>query len=366
MPRFNLVLLTLLAIGLCNATSVAQEQSDAAGANQQTDTPQQPPAEKQPLWYRTEGELTALPTANEQWMNSPPLSLEQLEGKGIVLWFFEEQCPNCEKKWGSMLAAARQHQDKPLLFVAVNSGNTPAQIAGYIKRNRIDWPVIVDTDRSFEKACLGANTEISLNHIYQMGVLSAAGEWRIANHRVLDEVAEAAAEGGSWRVDPSEIPDDLRQAWAQVEIGNYPAASRTIMRAGKGGDAPTKEAAKKIYDAVKSSMDAELASINEQLGSGDNYAAYKALGQFIDVYDGYPMHPAVQKKYKDVGQTEEVKTEKLAAKKVAAAVRVGSKNTPAAVKRAVGQLEKVVAEYPDTEAAAEAQSLLDQVAAGGA
>jgi len=117
---------------------------------------------------------------------------------------------------------------------------------------------------------------------------------------------------------------------------------------------------------VKTSMDAQLASINEQLSSGDNYAAYKALEHFRNVYDGYPMHSAVDKKYKEVSQTEEVKAEKLAAKKVAAAVRAGSKNTPAAVKRAVGQLEKVIADFPNTEAAVEAQSLLDQVAASGA
>jgi len=241
MSRFYLVLLFVLNLALGHALSLAQAQpvENAAGGNETAGTQQQPAAE-QPLWYRTEGKLTALPTSNDQWMNSPPLSLEQLEGKGLVLWFFEEQCPTCEKKWATMLEAARQHQDKPLLFVAVNSGNTPAQIANYVKRNRIDWPVIVDTDRSFEKACLGANTEISLNQIHRMGVLSAAGEWRIANHRVIDKVAEAAAKGGSWRVDPNEIPDDLRQAWAQVEIGNYPAASRTIMRAGKRGDAPPK------------------------------------------------------------------------------------------------------------------------------
>lgn len=369
MLRTVLHLLVVAALSFTFAVDHANAQSGTKGSatRQASSGTKEPPTnDPQPLWYRTEGELAELPSADEQWINSPPLKLDQLEGKGLVFWFFEEQCPNCEKKWPAMLAAARQHQDKPLLFIAVNSGNTPAQIAGYIKRNRIDWPVIVDTDRSFEKACLGANTEISLQRIYQMGVRLAEGDWKIANYRILDQVAAAATEGGTWNIEPEGIPDELRQAWAQVEIGNYPAASRAIMRAGKTGDAASKAAAKRLFEHVKASMDEELVAIKEQLKTGDDYAAYKALGSLLDVYDGYPVPRAVEEKYKEVGQKEAVKAEHRAAKKVAAAIRTGSKNTPAAVKRAVKQLEKVIADFPDTEAAAEAQTLLDQVAATGA
>lgn len=341
----------------CVATTLLLAQAALVVAQEVEQAEKSPTQE--PIWYRTGGELTELPASPEQWINCPPLSLESLDGKGIVLYYFEEQCPNCEKRWPALLQAAAQHQDDPVIFIAVNSGNAPQQIAGYLKRNHINWPVIVDTDRSFEKESLGKT--ISLENIYAVNVRTASGEWRGASPDQLDAVATAAAEGGKWRVDPAAMPDELRAAWAQVEIGNYPAASRAIMRAGKQGDAATKAAAKQLFDAVKASMDGQLAAINQQLGAEEHWAAYQALGQFMQVYDGYPMHPAVAEKYKEVAQMDAVKAQHAAAKKLAAAIRTGSKNTPAAIKRAVGQLERLIEEYPDTEAATKAQELLDQV-----
>ncbi len=38
-----------------------------------------------------------------------------------------------------------------MLFVAVNSGTSPAEFEGYLQRNNVTWPAISDWDRSFEK-----------------------------------------------------------------------------------------------------------------------------------------------------------------------------------------------------------------------
>ena len=72
-------------------------------------------------------ELARLPNSPANWMNSAPLSLEQLQGKGIVVWYFEEQCPSCEKKWPAILEMAEKHRDKPVVFIAVNSGESPTK-----------------------------------------------------------------------------------------------------------------------------------------------------------------------------------------------------------------------------------------------
>lgn len=82
MTRCSLV--TALAIVLTANLAIGQEQDSPA-----------PPAK--PTWYRTSGELTELPSNPQQWINCPPLSLDQLKDKGVVLFFFEEQCPTCEK-----------------------------------------------------------------------------------------------------------------------------------------------------------------------------------------------------------------------------------------------------------------------------
>ncbi|MCO6046822.1 TlpA family protein disulfide reductase [Aeoliella sp. ICT_H6.2] len=308
--------------------------------------------------------LADLPTSPDQWLNSGPLSLDSLQGKGIVFYYFEEQCPTCEGRWPDILEVAERHRDEPVVFVAVNSGNSPDQIRGYLKRNNIDWPVIVDTDRSFEESSLGMT--ISLQNIYQARMLTAKGTWKGANPDELDNAATTASEGGSWLVDPTSMPEDLRRAWHEVEISNYGSASRAIMRAGREGDGPTKVAAKQLFDVVQASMNADLAAIGQQLKSGQNWPAYQALEQFLAKYDGYPMHPAVAEKHEQVSQMEEVQNENKAAKKLAAAIRTGSRNTASSVKKAVGMLEALIEDYPDTEAAADAQKLLEQVEKGDA
>src|SRR5262245_2815397 len=49
-----------------------------------------------------------LPTDPSAWLNAPPLTPQMLEGKGVVLWFFEEQCPTCRGKWPGMYELAKK------------------------------------------------------------------------------------------------------------------------------------------------------------------------------------------------------------------------------------------------------------------
>ena len=70
-----------------------------------------------------------LPANPAMWLNSPPLTAETLKGKGVVLWFYEEQCPSCRKKWPDMYAVAKKFEGEPVVFIAVNSGNRATRFA---------------------------------------------------------------------------------------------------------------------------------------------------------------------------------------------------------------------------------------------
>lgn len=309
-----------------------------------------------------DNKLSNLPTSPDQWINSAPLPLDSLVGKGIVFYYFEEQCPKCEGRWPDILEVAERHRDEPVVFIAVNSGNSPEQLRSYLKRNKIDWPVIVDTNRSFEESSLGM--EISLQNIYQTRMITAGGEWKRGNPNELDDAATTASEGGNWSIDPTSLPEELRAAWRDIEIGNYAHAARSIMRAGREGDAATKAGAKQLFDVVQGSMNTDLAAIGQQLKRNENWPAYQALESFLAKYKGYPMHPAVAEKHEQVSQMEEVRNENRAAKKLASAIRTGSRNTASSVKKAVEMLEELIDDYPDTEAAVEAKKLLEQVNGG--
>lgn len=75
------------------------------------------------LAQSNEQNITApLPPEPANWINSVPLSLDSLNGKGAVIWFFEEQCPRCRAAWPDLMALAKKHENEPVAFIAVNSG----------------------------------------------------------------------------------------------------------------------------------------------------------------------------------------------------------------------------------------------------
>jgi len=306
-------------------------------------------------------ELTRLPHLSGNWMNSAPLSLEQLEGKGIVVWYFEEQCPRCEGKWPELLATAAKHRDKPVVFIAVNSGNPPQQIASYLQRNQIRWPVIIDPDRSFEKESLGR--VISLQNIYALRVRTGNGEWIGVNTGQFEKAIAQAATGASWRADPSEIPEELQSTWKKVELGYFVSARKALMSASKSSTAETQAAAKKLLAVVQQSMDESLAAIDEQVAAGEIWTAYQTLDRFSRQFKGYSIPDKVAQQYQELRNSDEVKNEKMAKKRLLAAIRIGSKGSPAAEKRAVKMLKQLLEKYHGTNAAEKAQAMLDQVVA---
>jgi len=78
-----------------------------------------------------------LPRDPTAWLNSPPLSVDALKGKGVVLWFFEEQCPRCRAKWPGMYELAKRFEGQPVVFIAVNSGTSPIEVAQYAREVRL-------------------------------------------------------------------------------------------------------------------------------------------------------------------------------------------------------------------------------------
>ena len=301
-----------------------------------------------------------LPTSPDQWLNFPPLSLERLGGKGVVLYFFEEDCPTCAKKWPSLLEQAQEHALDPVVVIGVNSGTPPAELSAYLREHQITWPVIVDIDRSFERQVLGST--ISLKNIYGIRIRKADGKWEANIRRQMPAAIEAAAKGGRWRVMPTTVPPELRPAWGLVELGNFSAALPMISRYERRGSDEVKQTAAALRDAVGVTLAEEQDAIGKLLSEGEQWQAYQAIGSLLDAYQGYEVDPQLEEQLKELKSSDAVRQEQTAAQKLQQAYRVGSAGSPAAIKRATTMLTKIVTEYPDTEAASKAEGLLQQVA----
>jgi tetratricopeptide (TPR) repeat protein len=60
---------------------------------------------------------SALPCFAENWLNSPPLSLESLQGKVVVIVFWAPWCSACGEVFGGLADQYRQYSDKDLVVI---------------------------------------------------------------------------------------------------------------------------------------------------------------------------------------------------------------------------------------------------------
>lgn len=165
-------------------------------------------------------------------VNSPPLTKEGLRGKVVVFYFYEETCPRCRGAWPGRLQVAEGYRDKPVVFVAVNSGTSAAEMAAYLKSVNCPWPGIVDADRRFEKA-MGIDPEISLQNIYQASIITPSGELVDASPQDLKADIDRYVGEATWRVDAAEITAPLRPAWWAFETGQFNQAGVMLKGAGR-------------------------------------------------------------------------------------------------------------------------------------
>jgi cytochrome c biogenesis protein CcdA/thiol-disulfide isomerase/thioredoxin len=103
-----------------------------------------------------EGSLPSLAGAVE-WLNSPPLTPEQLKGKVVLVDFWTYSCINCLRSIPYVRAWADKYKDQGLVVIGVhapefafekNIGNVKQAVA----KLRIDYPVAVDNDYAIWRA----------------------------------------------------------------------------------------------------------------------------------------------------------------------------------------------------------------------
>ena len=82
-------------------------------------------------------EVPEFPADPAQWINSGPLSASGLKGKGIVLWFFEEECPRCRARWPALIESAKKFEGQPV------GNGLPGE---WYRRLITEWKQIVGLD----------------------------------------------------------------------------------------------------------------------------------------------------------------------------------------------------------------------------
>lgn len=294
-------------------------------------------------------------------LNSPPLSKDGLKGKVVVLYYYEEGCPRCREAWPERLKIAQSYKDKPVIFIAVNSGNSSAEVASYLSEVNCKWPAIVDQDRSFEKAS-GLDNPISLQNIYQARLITPDGNLVVANSQALNQSVEQYLSKASWKLDPKDVPDPLKLAWQFMEIGNFNQAAANLSSAQKSlKDEAGKAAAEKIKAVITAEYNNAIAPAKEAEAAGNAWAALKTYQTAAQQFSSLPETAGLKTTITKLSADPKVIRELKAAKLWAAAQNAANQPNPATKKRAIQMAEQLVKELPETDAAKAAQAALDSI-----
>lgn len=293
------------------------------------------------------------------WVNSPPLSKEFLAGKGVVLWFYEEQCPRCREKWPAMMALSKKYEGQPVIFIAVNSGNPRPAVEQYVREVRLTWPVIVDPSREIEQAA-GINPQISLQNIHQASTINGDGQMARGLWNDLDATVQKALKGAAWRTDPAGIPQTLRPAWLAIEMGDFKTAGALLKKTKSAKEPEIKEASDKLSATAMKAFDEGYAAAKQLESAGKKRAALQALYSLHDRFNGYELPADFADLGKKLAADPAVKAELAADQQLQLAKKGLSGTSDFARKRALATLRKLIADHPGSDIAKEAEELLPQ------
>ncbi|AQS87751.1 cytochrome c biogenesis protein [Neoasaia chiangmaiensis NBRC 101099] len=103
-----------------------------------------------------EGRLPSLDGAT-QWLNSPPLSRDQLRGKVVLVDFWTYSCINCLREMPYLSAWAEKYKPYGLVVIGVHAYEFDFEknidnIKQAIARYHVNFPVAVDNDRGIWNA----------------------------------------------------------------------------------------------------------------------------------------------------------------------------------------------------------------------
>jgi thiol-disulfide isomerase/thioredoxin len=98
-------------------------------------------------------EQAALPALSAPGLDYVPNKLANYAGRIVLVHFFAKWCESCREEMNSLSALARrQTAGTPIAIVAVDFGEVPERVRRYLAREPVNFPILLDLDRSIAKA----------------------------------------------------------------------------------------------------------------------------------------------------------------------------------------------------------------------
>lgn len=282
-------------------------------------------------------------------------SVSDYEGKVLVLFFYEQECPRCRGLIPQRNAVVEQYRDKPVKFIAIGAGDTPQQCSMYVNSTHLAMPSFADSLSIMEKRY---NTgRISLNNIWQFRVIGPDG--KVVANDMTAEAIDSALKNAKWRFKDQGFDPKLAAAVEQFEYKQWEAGMKFLRPHLKSSNKPLAESAQKLFSLIKQEGEKWKADAENAVADGKPAEAFLLYTKIAAVFAGDDLAKATVEPLKKLRADKQVKDE-LEAQKMFAQLAVGiSRATPAQAREAADFAASIAKKYPGTPTAAKA----DQIAA---
>jgi len=305
----------------------------------------------------------------KEWLNTEEgYRLSELRGKAVLLDFWATWCPPCRRAMPHLQKLHEKYSKKGLVVVALTA-ETRSKVEPFIKQNNYTFPVALDDSRKTNQSygiksipttyLLGPTGRV----VWQGNPLSTK-ELDSAIERVMEDVEGFLPEKlltleFELTVE-KELSKKLKTALRYAKQGKYASAVRTaakVLKSSKATDEDKRDA-NYLVERIELHGEKLLAKAKLLIEKKRYLEAEELLKRIDKAFSGTDIEKRASKELRKMRTDKQISKELKAAKALDAALKKLKSGNEDEVKK---ELEKLIAAYPETEAAKKAAEKLKEL-----
>jgi peroxiredoxin len=304
--------------------------------------------------------LAAISHAKEKAPDFPPgqfndggqYRISDFEGKVVVLFFYEKDCPRCKGSIPERNAIVKQYEGKPVIFLGVAAGDTLQQAKAYVGGTKLAMPVFADPLSLMEKRY---GQTISLQNIWQFRVIGPDGN--VVAMRMEPAAIDRALEDVKLKYNPDDYHARLRPTLNLFEFNQYPAGMKSLRGLLKNKDKEVADSAAKLLEAVKAEGNTWMSDAEEAAKAEDSVQAYDLYSKVITTFGTDDLAKKASEAIKPLRTNDKVKAELEARKMYERMTNAMAMARPEQKSEVARFAAGIVKKYPDTPTGKKAEEL---------
>ena len=149
-------------------------------------------------------------------------------------------------------------------------------------------------------------------------------------------------------------------AWRAVELKKYAEALPLLKKGVNAGSNDQKEAARQLQQVVLKEIERLVGEARTADEQDQKWNAYRKIDRIMNEFRGYDIPKDLEPLQKKLARSSQVKLGLTAEKQLAIAAQGLASPNPVMKKKPEVQLEKIIADFPDSDLAKNARKLIDE------